>query len=249
MPIAFFSVYGTSHSHWVTVYCLSLASFPESSKVFLIIVPVCVTEGGRESCMGTNYEWIAWWSVCTGYIYLVWLLFYRQSQRRHQHLGTGKTAMHVLLNVESAILIADSPIMELLVLCSLQVGTNDLLKWWQATSYSLLQGWDYQWTWAASPQCKCWHTGRHCTPQQHGCEYHWVGVLVNQSRSQPCAAAVSLSVWIRELALVVCHYTTFWCFSQFGEEVLKGRCVAFHTVPKVKLTMHKTELVLPWSLQ
>ena len=66
-------------------------------------VPVCVTEGWRESCMGMNYEWIAWQTMCTGYIYLVWFLFHRQSQRRHQHLGTGKTAMYVLLNVESAI--------------------------------------------------------------------------------------------------------------------------------------------------
>ena len=41
-----------------------------------------------------------------------------------------------------------------------------------------------------------------------------------------------------------CLCTIFWCFLQFSEEVLQGRRVAFHTVPKVKPTMHKTELCI-----
>ena len=101
---------------------------------------------------------------------------------------------------------------------------------------SLLQGWDYQWSWTASSQCKCWHTGRYCTPQQHGCE-SWclcvcVFVLVLTVVHSPVQ---QLSVWMRVVVSVSTdfHCTIFWCLSQFSEEVLKGRRVAFHTVPKV----------------
>ena len=55
---AFLAVYGTSHSHWVTVHCLSSASFPESSKVFLIIVPVHVCDRRWERILHGNELWM-----------------------------------------------------------------------------------------------------------------------------------------------------------------------------------------------
>ena len=55
-------------------------------------------------------------------LYLVWLLFHRQSQRRHQHLGTSKTIM------QSSSIASATSIADLLNYVATVASGDDLLK-------------------------------------------------------------------------------------------------------------------------